>query len=604
LAQKDVSILSEYFEDSETTSYDARVKAERDKDYYDGKQWTDKETAALNKRGQPVIVSNLIKPKIDALTGMERMNRTDPKALPRNPGDEEAAEAITKALRYVADNSNYDEKRSQFYEDMIVQGAGACEFSIKPHENGDREIVMTHVPWDRFFYDPASVKPDFSDSLYYGHVIWMDAERAKQKWPNLKDELTNIMEQSTADTYDDKPGLWIDSSRKRVRVVKMYYVSAGQWYVATFTKGVEIENIVSPFVDEMGVTYPALSAMSGFIDRDNNRYGVVRQMVSPQDEVNKRRSKLLHLLSVRQVRINPGKNIKAETIRQELAKPDGVIEARPDDLEILSTSDMSQGQVLLLQEAKMEIDAVGVNPTLQGKEPAALSGRAILAQQAAGAMELGTIADRKRFWDLTNYRTIYRLIRQYWNDQKWIRITNDEGAIDFVGLNQPLTVRDQIEENPAILEELVAQGIDPNSIDLDAVVGIKNSVGELDVDVIMEEAPDIATLKTETFEQLANSGILANLPIEVILDLMPNLSGDTKQSIEDKLSGGDDPEMQALMQQQQQQQQDLMTRAAEADIQVDEMTAMEKFANAEKTKAETATIIATAFDDEDGVTNQ
>lgn len=597
MATKEVSVLTQYFEDSDHTTFDARTKSERDRDYRDGIQWTKEDSDTLKGRKQPVITIDRIGAKVNALTGMERINRTDPKALPRNPGDEDAAEAVTKGLRYVADNADYDQKRSSFYENMIVEGTGACEWSIKAHDNGENEIIMTHVPWDRFFYDPASVRANYSDSLYFGHVIWMDSERAKDRWPKFKGDFADIMGQgSTSNTHDDKPVLWVDSSRKRVRIVKIYYVSDKNWYVATFTKGLEIENIISPFVDEDNQTYPALNPMSAYIDRDNNRYGIVRAMISPQDEINKRRSKLLFQLMVRQIRVSPGKSLDVESTRTELAKPDGVIKARPDDFEILPANDQTQGQFVLYQDAKDEIDAVGVNPTLQGKAGPALSGRALQLQQSAGVMELGTITDRKSQWDLTNYRIIYRLMRQFWKKPKWIRITDDQGTPEFTGINRPITLREKLEANPELAQNLSAQmeeqGIPASQLDLDRVVETQNSIGELDVDIIMEESPDVATLKTETFEQLASSGVLASLPLELILELMPNISSDTRQRIEDMISGGDDPEAQAAQAEAAQQEQEIVNAERVAEIDKNKSVAAKNFADEEKIQAETAQIIS------------
>ena len=44
--------------------------------------------AELKKRGQPEIVINRIKRKIDILLGAETQTRTDPKSLPRTPVSE------------------------------------------------------------------------------------------------------------------------------------------------------------------------------------------------------------------------------------------------------------------------------------------------------------------------------------------------------------------------------------------------------------------------------------------------------------------------------------------------------------------------------------
>jgi hypothetical protein len=48
----------------------------------------------------------------------------------------------------------------------------------------------------------------------------------------------------------------------------------------------------------------AIVAMSCYVDRENNRMGIGRDMRSPQDEFNKRRQKLLHMLNNRQVQAN------------------------------------------------------------------------------------------------------------------------------------------------------------------------------------------------------------------------------------------------------------------------------------------------------------
>ena len=71
--------LVEMFEDAEDASYKSRVGAQVHVDYYDGKQWTEKEKKALEKRGQPVIAWNRVREKIDYLQGAERERRTKPR---------------------------------------------------------------------------------------------------------------------------------------------------------------------------------------------------------------------------------------------------------------------------------------------------------------------------------------------------------------------------------------------------------------------------------------------------------------------------------------------------------------------------------------------
>jgi len=64
----------------------AEVREAREaRQYYHGSQWTAAEVATLKKRKQPVVTSNRIVRKIDAIVGLVEKLRQDPKAYPRTP---------------------------------------------------------------------------------------------------------------------------------------------------------------------------------------------------------------------------------------------------------------------------------------------------------------------------------------------------------------------------------------------------------------------------------------------------------------------------------------------------------------------------------------
>jgi hypothetical protein len=195
--------------------------------------------------------------------------------------------------------------------------------------------------------------------------------------------------------------------------------------------------------------------MSLYVDRENNRYGAVRVLISPQDEINKRRSKGLHLITMRQVRVSQSSGQDHEKIRAEMAKPDGIVSGERDEFEILPTNDMAAANLNLLQEAKNEIDLLGANAALAGKNEQDQSGRAILAQQQGGMVEVARMFDRLRSLSITVYRSAWNRVRQLWRAEKWIRITDNDSNLRFVGLNQQVTV--------AMLAEEVAKG-DPAAI--------------------------------------------------------------------------------------------------------------------------------------------
>ena len=300
-----LATLVAWVEDAEETTNNARKLSERDRDYYDHIQLTAEEKKTLRDRGQPDVIINRIKPKIDYLCGFEASNRTDPKAFPRTPQDEEAAGAATDALRYVKDKADLDPKFAQVWENMLIEGFGGIELVVEEGRDGNVEIAAKTWEWDRLFYDPHSRKLDFEDARYVGGYVWMDAEDAKERWPDAAEVIERtINESSFSQTYDDRPRwkTWISGkTRKRVRIVQMYHLENGQWWYCIFTKGGKLDSYPVPFVDQDGRSWCPLLLQSTYVNRQNERYGLVRIMVDVQDEINKRRSKALHRLTMRQV---------------------------------------------------------------------------------------------------------------------------------------------------------------------------------------------------------------------------------------------------------------------------------------------------------------
>jgi len=521
----DLYVLVRQFEASEDSTREARDLSERCRDYFDGKQLTADEETALNKRGQPPVVFNEIAPKVKTLQGLEKQTRKDPKAFPRNPADQAAADAATDAIRFVCDASNWDDKRSAAGRNLIVEGTGAVFVGVKQTRDGiDPDIRK--LPWDRFYFDPHSAEDDFTDAAYKGTVVWMDLTDARQKYPEGEEALVDTWKGAAdANTYDDRPkwNLWADYKRQRVRLCEHYWRKGGVWHYAIFTKGgFVVPPQPSPYLDEMGQPECPIHAISLYVDRDNNRYGEVKAMLSPQDEINKRRSKALHIVNTRQVRVSPATGLSPDAVRKELARPDGIFMGEQGDVEVLQTFDMAQGNLNLLLDAREHIQRTGANSAMAGKDVGAQSGKAIALQQMGGMTEAADFLDCVRRLSLSVYRAVWNRIKQHWKEQRWIRVTDNESNVRFVGFNRPVTMlqamaqqmgvtKEQLpqieqaaqagdEQAAAIVQELRAFAQDPRS---QMVVGTENSVAETDVDIVMDEGVDTPTIQAEQFEVVA-----------------------------------------------------------------------------------------------------
>lgn len=512
--EDDLTTLVTQFESAEEMTLDARKLAERDRDYFDEKQLTADEEAALKKRGQPIIIKNRIKRKVNAMLGLEKQTRKDPRAFPRNPNDEDAARAATDALRFVCETTRWDDVRSQAAKELAIEGTCAIKVGVKKTKEGvDPDIKR--VAWDRFYYDPHSVAFDFTDATYKGEVVWLDLDQAIARFPDAKDILeVTVNNAQDSNTYDDTPKwrLWADHKRKRVRLCEHYWKAESGWRYAIFTKGGFVtEPAQSPYLGHDGEPECPIKAVSLYVDRDGNRYGEVRTMIGPQDEVNKRSSKALHLITQRQIRVSPNVAQDPRDVRKELSRPDGVFIGEQGDVEILPTNDMASGNLALLQEAKAEIDLLGPNAALGGKNERDLSGRAILAQQQGGMTELATYLDCIKTLSLSVYRSVWARVQQYWDGPRWIRVTDDDRNLRFVGINQPITVL-QAEAKKMGIDKANMAKADPEAVAyLEAlaqmpiaqqVTGIENPVAEIDIDIIIDEGIDSPTAQAEQFETI------------------------------------------------------------------------------------------------------
>jgi hypothetical protein len=561
--------LVRWFEESERSGLDGRALSERDSDYYHHIQWTQAELKILvHDRHQPPVTINKIHDKVELLCGLERKARTDPKAFPRTPAEDDRAEAATQALRYIDDDNNFPVIRSLVFKNMLVEGSGGAEVGLEDDGKGGANITITHVSWERQFWDPHSRAHDFEDARYKGIVIWTDHDQALEMYPDSAEVLeATYSTASLSGSFNDRPDhvAWSDTQRKRVRIVQIHWSERGKWLSATFTKGGMLADPVpSKFKDRRGKSACPLVLQSAYIDRDNNRYGAVRGWISLQDEINKRRSKALHLLSVNRVVADQGAVEDEDKARREVAKPDGWVTKNPGfELEIQTGVELAVGQFQLLQHATQEMQLSGPNAAMSGTDSRELSGRAILAQQAGGAVQNEPLADSLRMWSRRIYEMSWMAAREYWTGGKWVRVTDALNDTKWVGINRAVTLQDALAEMPEQHRAQVMQRmqLQPNDPRLMQVVKVENDITDLDVDITIEEGNTLPTMAAENFQTLVQlAGMQPGLiPGDVLI------AASSLRNKEDLLN-----RMKAHMEQQQQQQQQqapLIQAHAQATVQ-------------------------------------
>lgn len=509
--------LRQMFDNARSVTNAARTTSQKCRDYYDGPEQLKSETRRiLRMRGQPPIYTNRVRPAIDGILGVLDAGAVDPRAYPRNPQDQDASDVATKALRYIADVNNFQATKLDVAENDLIEGVGAAIF-----EWDGKTITATQIRFEEFFYDPYSRRIDFKDATYLGIAKWMDLSKVQATWKEALDAIGDPLSggMSAVDsTWQDRPNNalpWVDRQRQRLMVVELYYQEAGQWMRCVYCAAGVLEHDVSPYKNMItGETRCPIEAVTCYVDRENRRYGRVLDMIPIQDEVNARRSRLLHLANSRQIQQSDPKAapVDSKTARDEAAKPDGVI---PAGWQLVPTQDLAAGQQLLLAESKSEIERMGPTPAVLGRQgEAAQSGRARLVLQQAGMTELARVLGHIEDWENRSYRQMWLLAQQFWTGPVWVRVTDETRAPQFLQVNEP-AVDDAGQPVLATDPQTGMPQMKPmTGPDGQPVAGpdgqpqmqpqqqINNRIAEMDMDIIIDSVPDTANLAQEVWSDL------------------------------------------------------------------------------------------------------
>jgi hypothetical protein len=474
--------------------------------YFHGAQWTAEHIRILRNRRQPIITYNKEARKINGIMGLMSKLRQDPKAYPRKPGNDEGAEIATSTIRYVCDANFWEHLTAQCALQAAVDGIAGVELRLEEGDKKDPDIQLRQVYGDEYFYDPRSYKYDFSDARYHGIAKWLDIDESIELFPDKEDELLQLLENgSDLTTYSDREVKWIYVNERRIRLVEHWYKYRGAWKWMFYVSNTLLDQGQSPFRNEVGKTCSRFIMFSAAVDHDGDRYGFHRNMKGPQDEVNQRRSRGLFLSNTKRLIVKKGAVDDVETARREYSRADGVVEYNPGfdgdgvpGLRADNSQPELEAQLGWLQDAKTELDSfANVQPVTPGEIPQNVSGRAINLVQQAGIAELGPFIASLRDWKIRVYRMIWTAAQQFWQAERWIRVTNDQGLAQFIQVN----------------------GLETDQWGRPTLV---NFLGALDVDIILDEGPDVINMMSDTFDTLSAMAMHgATVPPQVLIELAP-----------------------------------------------------------------------------------
>lgn len=481
-----------------------RIKAH---EYFDGNQWDRDDAEEVESRGQQARVFNRIKPAVEWITGTEIKTRVDSRVLPRTADDAKGAEVKTKLMKYVSDINRTPFNRSAAVRDMIISGLGWVEKGIRTQDDDEEELLFSdYEDWRNVWHDSLSIKPDGRDARYLFRRKTVDLDIAVTMFPNRAGELkaAAINEDTFYDDEAEDDGLDLDrevaemgqeantetvfNRRSRVRLISCEYRLPVRKKVI---KGENLGNLngtdfdpknegmkwlvrhghasISPII-RMSIRHMIFAGGSVLQDKetpykhrrfsltpywcfrrkkDNQPYGVVQGLIDPQDDLNKRRSKALFILSTNRAIVDDDATDDWDEFYDEMQKPDGVIRKKPGaEITLQDDQLLAREHVMLMQQDAEMIETIsGVTDESRGVETNAISGKAVIARQEQSHVVTAGIFSNYRFSFQLEGEIELSLIEQYYDQAKTIRLVGDKGQMDFMDINQKNEETGEIEND-------------------------------------------------------------------------------------------------------------------------------------------------------------
>ena len=151
-----------------------------------GNQWSDDQRSALEEEGRPALTFNLIAPTMREMLGACEDQRREARAAPVGPEDLPTSEAINHLWRRVYEQQRVDTAEYSSFDHAITAGVGFTFIDAAPSDDDPNQLEMTFDAIKSFevLWDPEASKPNMTDANYFYWSRWMTEQDFKIHYPD------------------------------------------------------------------------------------------------------------------------------------------------------------------------------------------------------------------------------------------------------------------------------------------------------------------------------------------------------------------------------------------------------------------------------------
>ena len=480
--------------------------------FYRGEQWDAADLSSLDDQGRPALTINTILPTINTVLGEQTTRRADVTFKPRGRGKQDIADTLTKLFLQISDNNKLEWVESQVFSDGLIQDRGWFDVRVDFDDHIQGEVRVTSKDPLDILIDPDAKDYDPRTWNEIFETRWMSLDEIEETYGQKKaDRLRITVEQGSVlgtdsiefeevrygDTYSGveyQQGNTTNPEENRalrsVRVVERQYYRLKEcmFYVDSVTGDMReipynwTKKKREAFADEFGleiltklvrkVRWTVTADLTVLHDdwspydhftlvpyfpfwRRGRPFGMVRNLISPQEQLNKISSQELHIVNTTAnsgwiVEAGSLSGMDADDLEEHGAETGLVLEFNRgfNPPAKIPPNQIPTGLDRISQKAAINIKQIsGISDAMLGTDSPEVSGVAIQAKQNRGAMMVQVPLDNLSKTRQYLAEKILNLVQAYYTEERIVQIVDES---DPMKASEPMVVNQMTPEGEII----------------------------------------------------------------------------------------------------------------------------------------------------------
>ena len=458
--------------------------------FYRGNQWDPADVATLDDEGRPALTINTILPTVNTVLGEQSTRRADVNFKPKGNGTQEVADVLNKLYMHIADTNKLEWQESQVFADGLIQDRGYFDVRIDFTDHIQGEVrISTKDPLD-ILIDPDAKEYDPKSWNEIFETKWMSLDEIEEQYGQEKaDQLrvaaeygntmgTDSVEYEETRYGDTYTGVEYNQSstanpeeNRQVRAIRVierqyYQLKDCMYYVDEVTG--DMRQVPSSwgkrkrekFADDYGLDilnrldrkvrwtvtadkvvlhddwspYECFTIVPYFpYWRRGRPFGMVRNLISPQEQLNKISSQELHIVNTTAnsgwiVETGSLQGMTADDLEEHGAETGLVLEYNRGSSPPakIPPNQIPTGLDRLGQKAAANIKTIsGISDAMLGTDSPEVSGVAIQQKQNRGVLMIQVPLDNLQKTRQYLAEHVLRMVQQYYTEERLIQITDE-----------------------------------------------------------------------------------------------------------------------------------------------------------------------------------